>query len=245
LVSVVFSSDSAGLTYPDGTQALLDTSVSVAAGEFVSIVGPSGCGKSTLLRMASGLIANTTGTLSRTGTVQFVFQDSTLLPWRTVRRNVALNLELQKVDQHVIDERTNSALKLVGLLDSADKLPRQLSGGMKMRTALARSLVCEPDLYLFDEPFAALDEFSRERLNVELRSMLSTRNAGSLFVTHSIAEAVFLSHRVLVMSPRPGTIVKEFIIPFGIDRDQDLRYSSEFAHVSGEIAQSLRELSPL
>jgi NitT/TauT family transport system ATP-binding protein len=244
-VSVVFSSDSAGLTYPDGTQALLDTRVSVAAGEFVSIVGPSGCGKSTLLRMASGLIANTSGTLSRTGTVQFVFQDSTLLPWRTVRRNVALNLELQKVDQHVIDERTNSALKLVGLLDSADKLPRQLSGGMKMRTALARSLVCEPDLYLFDEPFAALDEFSRERLNVELRSMLSTRNAGSLFVTHSIAEAVFLSHRVLVMSPRPGTIVKEFIIPFGIDRDQDLRYSSEFAHVSGEIAQSLRELSPL
>ena len=244
-MSEVFSSDSAGLTYPDGTQALLDTSVSVAAGEFVSIVGPSGCGKSTLLRMASGLIANTSGTLSRTGTVQFVFQDSTLLPWRTVRRNVALNLELQKVDQHVIDERTNSALKLVGLLDSADKLPRQLSGGMKMRTALARSLVCEPDLYLFDEPFAALDEFSRERLNVELRSMLSTRNAGSLFVTHSIAEAVFLSHRVLVMSPRPGTIVKEFIIPFGIDRDQDLRYSSEFAHVSGEIAQSLRELSPL
>ncbi len=244
-MSVVFSSDSAGLTYPDGTQALLDTSVSVAAGEFVSIVGPSGCGKSTLLRMASGLIANTSGTLSRTGTVQFVFQDSTLLPWRTVRRNVALNLELQKVDQHVIDERTNSALKLVGLLDSADKLPRHLSGGMKMRTALARSLVCEPDLYLFDEPFAALDEFSRERLNVELRSMLCTRNAGSLFVTHSIAEAVFLSHRVLVMSPRPGTIVKEFIIPFGIDRDQDLRYSSEFAHVSGEIAQSLRELSPL
>ena len=244
-MSEVFSSNSAGLNYPDGTQALLDTSVSVAAGEFVSIVGPSGCGKSTLLRMASGLIANTSGTLSRTGTVQFVFQDSTLLPWRTVRRNVALNLELQKVDQHVIDERTNSALKLVGLLDSADKLPRQLSGGMKMRTALARSLVCEPDLYLFDEPFAALDEFSRERLNVELRSMLSTRNAGSLFVTHSIAEAVFLSHRVLVMSPRPGTIVKEFIIPFGIDRDQDLRYSSEFAHVSGEIAQSLRELSPL
>jgi len=219
--------------------------VSVAAGEFVSIVGPSGCGKSTLLRMASGLIANTSGTLSRTGTVQFVFQDSTLLPWRTVRRNVALNLELQKVDQHVIDERTNSVLKLVGLLDSAEKLPRQLSGGMKMRTALARSLVCEPDLYLFDEPFAALDEFSRERLNVELRSMLSTRNAGSLFVTHSIAEAVFLSHRVLVMSPRPGTIVKEFIIPFGIDRDQDLRYSSDFAHVSGEIAQSLRELSPI
>ena len=241
-MSAVFTSTSVGLTYPDGTDALHNTSVSVAAGEFVSIVGPSGCGKSTLLRLASGLIAPTSGTISRTGTVQFVFQDSTLLPWRSVRRNVALNLELQKVDKAEIEDRTNSALALVGLLDSAEKLPRQLSGGMKMRTSLARSLVCEPDLYLFDEPFAALDEFSRERLNVELRTMLSTRNAASLFVTHSIAEAVFLSHRVLVMSPRPGTIVQEFVIPFGPDRQQDLRYSPEFARLSGEIAQSLREL---
>jgi NitT/TauT family transport system ATP-binding protein len=241
-VTPVFTSKAVGLTYPDGTDALHNTSVSVAAGEFVSIVGPSGCGKSTLLRLASGLIAPTSGTISRTGTVQFVFQDSTLLPWRSVRRNVALNLELQKVEKSEIDERTNSALALVGLLDSAEKLPRQLSGGMKMRTSLARSLVCEPDMYLFDEPFAALDEFSRERLNVELRSMLSTRNAASLFVTHSIAEAVFLSHRVLVMSPRPGTIVREFAIPFGPDRQQELRYSPEFARLSGEIAQSLREL---
>ena len=244
-MSVVFAAESAGLVYPDGTHALTDTSVSVGAGEFVSIVGPSGCGKSTLLRMASGLIAHTSGSITRTGTVQFVFQDSTLLPWRTVRKNVALNLELQKVDQYIINERTAAALALVGLTDSAEKLPRQLSGGMKMRTSLARSLVCEPDLYLFDEPFAALDEFSRERLNIELRTMLSSRNAGSLFVTHSIAEAVFLSHRVLVMSPRPGTIVKEFVIPFGNHREQDLRYSSEFAQVSGEIAQSLRELTPL
>jgi NitT/TauT family transport system ATP-binding protein len=241
-VSPVFTSQAVGLTYPDGTDALHNTSVSVAAGEFVSIVGPSGCGKSTLLRLASELIAPTSGTISRTGTVQFVFQDSTLLPWRSVRRNVALNLELQKVEKSEIDERTNRALALVGLLDSAEKLPRQLSGGMKMRTSLARSLVCEPDMYLFDEPFAALDEFSRERLNVELRAMLSTRNAASLFVTHSIAEAVFLSHRVLVMSPRPGTIVREFVIPFGPDRQQDLRYSPEFAQLSGEIAQSLREL---
>ena len=238
----VFTSKAVGLTYPDGTDALHNTSVSVAAGEFVSIVGPSGCGKSTLLRLASGLITPTSGTMSRTGTVQFVFQDSTLLPWRSVRGNVALNLELQKVEKSELDERTNRALALVGLLDSAEKLPRQLSGGMKMRTSLARSLVCEPDMYLFDEPFAALDEFSRERLNVELRTMLSTRNAASLFVTHSIAEAVFLSHRVLVMSPRPGTIVREFAIPFGHDRQQDLRYSPEFAQLSGEIAQSLREL---
>ena len=241
-MSPVFTSKAVGLTFPDGTDALHNTSVSVAAGEFVSIVGPSGCGKSTLLRLASGLITPTSGTITRTGTVQFVFQDSTLLPWRSVRRNVSLNLELQKIEKAEIDERTNSALALVGLLDSAEKLPRQLSGGMKMRTSLARSLVCEPDMYLFDEPFAALDEFSRERLNVELRSMLSIRNAASLFVTHSIAEAVFLSHRVLVMSPRPGTIVREFAIPFGADRQQDLRYSPEFARLSGEIAQSLREL---
>jgi NitT/TauT family transport system ATP-binding protein len=241
-VSPVFSSEAVGLTFPDGTDALHNTNLSVAAGEFVSIVGPSGCGKSTLLRLASGLIAPTSGSIARTGTVQFVFQDSTLLPWRSVRRNVSLNLELQKLEKLEIEERTNSALALVGLLDSAEKLPRQLSGGMKMRTSLARSLVCEPDLYLFDEPFAALDEFSRERLNIELRTMLSTRNAASLFVTHSIAEAVFLSHRVLVMSPRPGTIVREFVIPFGPDRQQDLRYSPEFAQLSGEIAQSLREL---
>jgi NitT/TauT family transport system ATP-binding protein len=241
-VSPVFTSEAVGLTFPDGTDALHNTNVSVAAGEFVSIVGPSGCGKSTLLRLASGLITPTSGSIARTGTVQFVFQDSTLLPWRSVRRNVSLNLELQKLEKLEIEERTNSALALVGLLDSAEKLPRQLSGGMKMRTSLARSLVCEPDLYLFDEPFAALDEFSRERLNIELRTMLSTRNAASLFVTHSIAEAVFLSHRVLVMSPRPGTIVQEFAIPFGPDRQQDLRYSPEFARLSGEIAQSLREL---
>lgn len=238
----VFTSEAVGLTYPDGTEALTNTNVSVAAGEFVSIVGPSGCGKSTLLRLASGLIAPTSGTIDRSGSVQFVFQDSTLLPWRSVRRNVSLNLELQKIDKSEIDERTNNALALVGLLDSAEKLPRQLSGGMKMRTSLARSLVCEPELYLFDEPFAALDEFSRERLNLELRSMMSTRSAASLFVTHSIAEAVFLSHRVLVMSSRPGTIVQEFAIPFGSDRQQDLRYSPEFARLSGEIAQSLREL---
>ena len=238
----VFTADAVGLTYPDGTHALTNTSVSVAAGEFVSIVGPSGCGKSTLLRLASGLIPPTSGNIARTGTVQFVFQDSTLLPWRSVRRNISLNLELQKIEKTEVDERTNSALALVGLIESAEKLPRQLSGGMKMRTSLARSLVCDPGMYLFDEPFAALDEFSRERLNVELRTMLSTRNAASLFVTHSIAEAVFLSHRVLVMSPRPGTIVQEFAIPFGSDRQQDLRYSPEFARLSGEIAQSLREM---
>ena len=239
-MSAVFTSDSCGLTYPDGTQALLNTSVSVAAGEFVSIVGPSGCGKSTLLRMASGLIAQTSGALSRTGTVQFVFQDSTLLPWRTVRKNVALNLELQKIDQQIIEERTTAVLDLVGLLDSAEKLPRQLSGGMKMRCSLARSLVLQPNLFLFDEPFAALDEITREHLNDELLHLFQNQHFASLFITHSIQEAVFLSTRVLVMSARPGRIIAEHAIDFPYPRHPDIRYQSDFAEICGKISADLK-----
>ncbi|MEY3700324.1 MAG: hypothetical protein RIT16_684 [Actinomycetota bacterium] len=235
--------NNASLQFADGTVAISDTSLQVEQGEFVAIVGPSGCGKSTLLRLASGLISPTSGTVERFASVQYVFQDSTLLPWRTVKKNVALNLELQKIDPAEIERRTNSAIELVGLSDSANKLPRQLSGGMKMRVSLARSLACEPQLFLFDEPFAALDEFTRERLNLELRTILQTHNSGSLFVTHSIAEAVFLSHRVLIMSPRPGTIARSVDIPFSADRSQELRYSAEFAEICGDIASSLRGMA--
>ena len=235
--------NNASLQFADGTVAISDTSLQVEQGEFVAIVGPSGCGKSTLLRLASGLISPTSGTVKRSASVQYVFQDSTLLPWRTVKKNVALNLELQKIDPAEIERRTNSAIDLVGLSDSTNKLPRQLSGGMKMRVSLARSLACEPQLFLFDEPFAALDEFTRERLNLELRTILQTHNSGSLFVTHSIAEAVFLSHRVLIMSPRPGTIARSVDIPFSADRYQELRYSAEFAEICGDIASSLRGMA--
>ena len=193
--------------FADSTQALDITNLQLNPGEFVSIVGPSGCGKSTLLRIASGLLAPSSGSVIRNGSLQFVFQDSTLLPWRTVRKNIALNLELDDVDKQEVDRRIDNVLQLVSMQDSAEKIPRQLSGGMKMRTSLARALVCEPDIFLFDEPFSALDEFSRERLNSDLRSILARINAASLFVTHSISEAVFLSDRVLVMSPRPGHFI--------------------------------------
>jgi len=242
-VTQLININNASLQFADGTVAISDTSLQVEQGEFVAIVGPSGCGKSTLLRLASGLISPTSGTVKRSASVQYVFQDSTLLPWRTVKKNVALNLELQKIDPAEIERRTNLAIELVGLAGSINKLPRQLSGGMKMRVSLARSLACEPQLFLFDEPFAALDEFTRERLNLELRTILQAHNAGSLFVTHSIAEAVFLSHRVLIMSPRPGTIARSVDIPFSMDRSQELRYSAEFAEICGDIASSLRGMA--
>ena len=208
----------------------------------MSIVGPSGCGKSTLLRIASGLLEPSSGSVIRNGSLQFVFQDSTLLPWRNVRKNIALNLELDDVDRHEINRRVDNVLQLVSMQDSAEKIPRQLSGGMKMRTSLARSLVCEPDIFLFDEPFSALDEFSRERLNSDLRAILARINAASLFITHSISEAVFLSDRVLVMSPRPGHIIEEFVIPFGSVRDDELRYTPEFALLTGRIASKFRSI---
>lgn len=208
----------------------------------MSIVGPSGCGKSTLLRIASGLLEPSSGSVIRNGSLQFVFQDSTLLPWRNVRKNIALNLELDDLDRHEINRRVDNVLQLVSMQDSAEKIPRQLSGGMKMRTSLARSLVCEPDIFLFDEPFSALDEFSRERLNSDLRAILARINAASLFITHSISEAVFLSDRVLVMSPRPGHIIEEFVIPFGSVRDDELRYTPEFALLTGRIASTFRSI---
>jgi NitT/TauT family transport system ATP-binding protein len=226
--------------FADSTQALGSTNLQLNPGEFVSIVGPSGCGKSTLLRIASGLLEPSSGSVIRNGSLQFVFQDSTLLPWRTARRNIALNLELDDVDRKEVDRRIDNVLQLVSMQDSAEKLPRQLSGGMKMRTSLARALVCEPDIFLFDEPFSALDEFSRERLNSDLRSILARINAASLFVTHSISEAVFLSDRVLVMSPRPGQFIEEFIIPFGNLRADELRYTPEFASLTGRIAAAFR-----
>ena len=228
--------------FPDSTLALGSTNLPLNPGEFVSIVGPSGCGKSTLLRIASGLLEPSSGSVIRNGSLQFVFQDSTLLPWRNVRKNIALNLELDDVDRHEINRRVDNVLQLVSMQDSAEKIPRQLSGGMKMRTSLARSLVCEPDIFLFDEPFSALDEFSRGRLNSDLRAILARINAASLFITHSISEAVFLSDRVLVMSPRPGHIIEEFVIPFGSVRDDELRYTPEFAVLTGRIASTFRSI---
>jgi NitT/TauT family transport system ATP-binding protein len=232
-----------GRTFPDGTEALRNVDLTVDRGEFVSVVGPSGCGKSTLLRLASGLDRSTTGETRVSSTrVGYVFQDPTLFPWRTVRRNVELLAELEHLPKAVRRARVDEAITLVGLDGFEKHRPRSLSGGMRMRTSLARSLVLEPDVFLFDEPFGALDEMTRERLNDELLGLFADRGFAALFITHSVAEAVFLSTRVVVMSPRPGRILGDVSIPFGYPRQPALRYTEEFAKVAGEVSDLLRDL---
>jgi len=229
------------MTYPDGTHALRETSFSVSPGEFVTVVGPSGCGKSTLLRIASGLNPLTTGSLDvDRSSLGYVFQDAPLLQWRTVQRNVELLAELEGVNKSERRRQVAEAIALVGLQGFETKYPKQLSGGMKMRASLARSLVLEPKVFLFDEPFGALDEITRERLNDELLALFQRKGFASLFITHSIYEAVFLSTRVLVMSARPGRIVGDFQIPFPYPRPPELRFDPAFAELSGEVSHVLR-----
>jgi NitT/TauT family transport system ATP-binding protein len=228
-------------TFDDGTHALDTTTFGVGAGEFVTVVGPSGCGKSTLLRIASGLEQPTTGAVSvDRASLGYVFQDPTLLEWRTVRRNVELFAELDGVPKAERRRRVADNVRLVGLDGFEDKYPKQLSGGMKMRASLARSLLMEPEVFLFDEPFGAVDEITRERLNDELIGLFQRKGFGALFITHSIYEAVFLSTRVLVMSARPGRIVASFEIPFAYPRSHDLRFDAEFAELAGEVSHALR-----
>lgn len=230
------------MVYPDGTHALQSTSFDVRPGEFVTVVGPSGCGKSTLLRIASGLNPPTTGRVDvDRSTLGYVFQDATLLQWRTVRKNIELLAELRGVSRADRAARAREAISLVGLDGFETKYPRQLSGGMKMRASLARSLVLDPDVFLFDEPFGALDEITRERLNDELLSLFTDRQFAALFITHSIYEAVYLSTRVLVMSARPGRIVGDFPVPFAYPRRPELRFEPEFAELTGHVSHALRE----
>jgi NitT/TauT family transport system ATP-binding protein len=239
----LISADDICLSYPDSTEALRGVTLQIAEHEFVALVGPSGCGKSTLLRVLSGLQAPTSGVLSSTTSdVGFVFQDPTLLPWRSTLRNIETLLELRGVDAKERKARAQLALDSVGLHDSAHKYPRQLSGGMKMRASLARTLVTDPSLLLLDEPFAAVDEFTRESLNDDLLAMFAAAKSSAIFVTHSISEAVYLSQRVIIMSPRPGTIAHQIDIPFEYPRTPALRYSADFANCCGHIAALLREM---
>jgi NitT/TauT family transport system ATP-binding protein len=238
----VLTFDRVGKRFADGTVAVRDVSLTVQAGEFVSVVGPSGCGKSTLLRLASGLSRPSAGHV-QTGSAEigYVFQDPNLLAWRTVAQNVELGAELKKLPTGERRRRVRDALELVGLEGVERQLPRMLSGGMRMRVSLARCLVLDPDLCLFDEPFGALDEFTRERLNDELLALHRARRFSGLFVTHSVAEAVFLSTRVVLMSPRPGRIVADIPVPFGPDRTRDLRFSPEFTELVAQVSHGLRE----
>jgi NitT/TauT family transport system ATP-binding protein len=233
--------DGVSMTFPDGTRAVDHTTFSVRPGEFVTVVGPSGCGKSTLLRIASGLTRATTGSVVvDRASLGYVFQDPTLLQWRTVEANVELFAELHKVDKAERRRLATEAIELVGLAGSEAKYPKQLSGGMRMRASLARSLVMRPKVFLFDEPFGALDELTRERLNDELLTLFQRQKFASLFITHSIYEAVFLSTRVLVMSPRPGRIVADIGVPFPYPRSPELRFDADFAELSGRVSAALR-----
>ncbi|MDO8389255.1 MAG: ABC transporter ATP-binding protein [Actinomycetota bacterium] len=229
------------MVYPDGTHALSETTFDVRPGEFVTVVGPSGCGKSTLLKIASGLHDPTTGSVTvDRKKVGYVFQDATLLQWRNVQRNVELLAELAGVPKAERAQRATDAIQMVGLGGFERKYPKQLSGGMKMRASLARTLVLGPSVFLFDEPFGAVDEITRERLNDEVISLFDRQRFAALFITHSISEAVFLSTKVMVMSARPGRIVAEYDIPFDYPRVPDLRFEPEFAHICGEISHALR-----
>jgi NitT/TauT family transport system ATP-binding protein len=227
--------------FPDGTEAVADATFAVQPRQFVSIVGPSGCGKSTLLRIASGLTDATTGTVAvAAGNLGYVFQDATLLPWRTVRRNIELFCELHKVPKVDRARLVQEAIELVGLQGFEKHYPRALSGGMRMRASLARSLTLKPKLFLFDEPFGAVDEITRERLNDELMRLFVHEGFAGLFITHSIYEAVYLSTRVLVMSARPGRITATFDVPFAYPRTPELRFAPEFAELTGAVNHALR-----
>lgn len=210
------------------THALSDINFSVRRGEFVSIVGPSGCGKTTLLKILAGLIQRTEGNVSIHGNavvkpsrdVGMVFQAATLLPWRTILENVMVPVEVQKLDKKVHRARAMELLELVGLNGFEDKYPYELSGGMQQRAGICRALVHDPAVLLMDEPFGALDAMTREYMNVELLRIWRESEATIVLVTHSIPEAVFLSDRVIVMSPRPGRIAE--VIDIDIPRPRDL-----------------------
>ncbi len=238
---IALAFDGIGMVFPDGTETLIDISFDVRRGEFVTVVGPSGCGKSTLLKIASGLLEPTSGSVTvdrdRLG---YVFQDATLLQWRTVRQNVELLAELHGFPKAERAQLAAQAIDTVGLTGFENHYPKSLSGGMKMRASLARTLTLKPPVFLFDEPFGAVDEITREHLNEETQQLFQSEGFAGLFITHSIREAVFMSTRVLVMSSRPGRIVASYDVPFDYPRPPELRFDPDFAQLSGEVSQALR-----
>jgi NitT/TauT family transport system ATP-binding protein len=233
--------------------ALQDVDLVVSAGEFVSLIGPSGCGKSTLLRLVADLDRPTSGSLLVFGRSPeqarlaqdygIAFQQAGLLPWRTVRGNVELPLELAGEGRRNRAERARELLELVGLTDFSGHLPHQLSGGMQQRVAIARSLARSPSLLLMDEPFGALDEMTRERMQTELLRIRAETKAAVVFVTHSIPEAVYLSDRVVVMSPRPGRVREVVAVELGAagDRTEDLREDVAFFDRVGAVREALHD----
>jgi NitT/TauT family transport system ATP-binding protein len=240
----------AGVSKSYAGHAVLDAmDLCVAKGEFVTLIGPSGCGKSTVLKLISGLTAASGGTIRVDGmtpknarqTISYIFQDATLLPWRTVRQNVGLGLELEGVATKQREEKAAALLDLVGLSHVAKAYPRELSGGMKMRVSIARALATNPRLLLMDEPFAALDEMARDRLNEELLRLRAEQKWTAVFVTHSVAEAVFLSTRILVLKPNPGRLHTVLPVNLPWPRTAELRTSPEFESLVTRVSHTLRE----
>ncbi len=252
---------SAEKTYADGTRALQPVDLTIAEGEFVTLLGPSGCGKSTLLKMIAGLLAPSDGRLllwqnpvahlgqpvdagdTAGRKLAFVFQSPTLMPWASVQSNVRLPLELSGVPKAEAGSRVAEALKLVGLSRFASALPRALSGGMQMRVSIARGLVTEPQLLLMDEPFGALDEITRHRLDTDLLALWAAKKLTVVFVTHSIHEAVFLSTRVVMMAARPGRVVEEVVIAEPYPRTPEFMVTSQFSRYAKQLQDSLLRAS--
>ena len=234
--------------FRNAATALENLSLNIQRGEFVTFLGPSGCGKSTLLKLVAGLSPVSEGQVRVNGMIpenaremmSFIFQDATLLPWRTVEQNVGLGLELEHAARPLRMERVARMLELVGLSQVAHRYPRQLSGGMKMRVSIARALVSRPRILLMDEPFAALDEMSRDRLNEELLRLYAEQKWTVLFVTHSVAEAVFLSSRVVILAAHPGRIAHEVAIDLPWPRTAKTRESIEFEEAVTHASRLLR-----
>ena len=231
-------------TYPNGTRALEPIDLTVREGEFVTVVGPSGCGKSTLLRLIAGLSPPSGGGIVMSAAftpprLAYVFQSPTLMPWVSVQANVRLPLDLAGIARAEADKTTHHVLERVGLPDFARSFPRELSGGMQMRASIARALVTGPRLLLMDEPFGALDEITRNRLDRDLSELCAREKLTVLFVTHSIYEAVFLSSRVCVMSARPGRILHEVAIDVPQPRRDAFRTTEKFAQLSAALSGML------
>lgn len=235
--------------FANGVTALSGFDLAIRAGEFVSLLGPSGCGKSTVLRLIAGLAEPSAGQVTwpgsahedHRGEIGFVFQEPTLMPWADVADNVWLPLRLRGLSRRDAQERISEGLSLVGLQDFANAYPRELSGGMKMRVSIARALSLKPRLLLMDEPFAALDEITRFKLNDDLLKLQHDLRCTIVFVTHSVYESAYLSSRIAVMSPRPGRIVAEIAGEIAEPRTKDFRGSARYAALCGKISQILME----
>ncbi|CAH2604375.1 Taurine import ATP-binding protein TauB [Rhodovastum atsumiense] len=236
-----------GRRFPNGTEALRDASLRLQQGDFVALLGPSGCGKSTLLRLIAGLDAPDAGRIHwdggqapAPGEIGFVFQDATLLPWASAAENVFLPLRLRGVARGTAGPAVQAALARVGLDGFAAALPRELSGGMRMRVSIARALVSRPRLLLMDEPFAALDEFTRHGLQEDLLALWRELSCSVVFVTHSIYEACFLARRIVLMTPRPGRIVTE--IESRLTASPEARLDPAYAALVADVTHALQQI---